>query len=272
MNDDRSFRERVYDVPEKSCFAAPLLDDASAKREKGLPKLYRGWNGGLPDGATGDPELDWVATTDPGVELAVFEDKELYALSRLVPSLLCGEESAVIIFQHEARRYGRKADEAMAQGLGVIAGEEERHELLLRALTAFLPTPDDLDDIHGRATEFFTRLGFQSFDPIHRLNHIGALDRCVCQVLGAMMKRATVTRSPVFSRIVERIRQDEARHVKICRGIMQELGVSKAEMAEADRTVREMFIAMMGPVGDAFEDIAVDPDGMFRTIRRETGY
>lgn len=272
MTDDRSFRERVYEVPEKSCFAAPLLDDASAKRDDGLPKLYRGWNGGLPDGATGDPELDWVATTDPGVELAVFEDKELEALSRLVPSLLCGEESAVIIFQHEAKRYGRKANAAMAEGLGVIAGEEERHELLLRALTAFLPTPDDLDRIHDRATEFFTKLGFQSFDPVHRLNHIGALDRCVCQVLGAMMKRATVTRSPVFSRIVERIRQDEARHVKICRGIMQELGVSKAEMAEADETVREMFLEMMEPVGDAFDVIEVDPAAMFRTIRRETGY
>ncbi len=272
MTDTRSFRERVYDGPEKSCFVAPLLDDALSKREGGQPKLYRGWNGGLPDGATGDPELDWVATTDPGAELAIFNDKELQALSRLVPSLLCGEESAVIIFHHEARRYGRKADEVMAKGLALIAREEELHELLLRALTAFLPTPDDLDEIHERATSFFTKLGFQSFDPIHRLNHIGALDRCVCQVLGAMMKHSSVTRSPVFSRIVERIRQDEARHVKICRGIMQNLGVSKWEMAEADETVREMFVAMMDPVGESFEDIQVDPDQMFRTVKRESGY
>ena len=60
---------------------APLLDDGTARRDEGLPKLYRGWNGGLPEGATGDPELDWVATTDPGQELAVFEDDELDALS-----------------------------------------------------------------------------------------------------------------------------------------------------------------------------------------------
>ncbi len=100
------------------------------------------------------------------------------------------------------------------------------------------------------------------------MNLIGALDRCVCITLGDMIKRASVSRLPAFARIVRRILEDEARHVRICRRIMAELGVTKKNMEEAAVTVGEMFVEMMAPVGNSFEDIGVDPGRLFRSIMR----
>lgn len=253
-----------------SCFGAPVLDEAIAEIRDTGHKGYVRWPGGSRASSTEthDTVLDYILTIDGEAILGELTPRETEGMARFIPSLLCGEESAVIIFDHERRRYGKTKDVKISAALGQIALEEERHELMLRVLGDYLPRPDDLDEIHGRAKSFFFKLGFKSPDPLQRLNLIGALDRCVCITLGDMIKRASVTRLPAFGRIIRRILEDEARHVRICRRIMAELGVTKQDMEEAAVTVREMFVEMMGPVGDSFEDIGVDPDRLFRGIMR----
>lgn len=253
-----------------SCFGAPVLDPSIAEIRDGGHKGYVRWPGGSRAGSaeTHDATLDYILTIDAEAVLGQLGPRETQGMARFIPSLLCGEESAVIIFEHERRRYGKTKDSKISAALGQIALEEERHELMLRGLAEYLPEPADLDAIHRRAKSFFFRLGFKSPDPLQRLNLIGALDRCVCITLGQMIKRASVTRLPAFGRIVRRILEDEARHVRICRRIMAELGVARKDMEQAAVTVREMFVEMMGPVGDSFEDIGVDPDRLFRSIMR----
>lgn len=268
-------REYLENAPPRgpSCFPAPLLDDGMFAPPNGRGiKTYRVFDdaeaaGGLPH----DRDLDWLAETDPPAELAKLGEAGQLALARLIPSLLCGEESAVIIFNHESRRFGRQAREHISRSLTAIAHEEEQHEVLLNFLTDFLPDAEDLDEIKKRARGFFMKLGFSSNDATDRLNLIGALDRCVCITLGAMMKRSTLRNSPVFSRVVERIRKDEARHVKICRGVMAHLGITKAHQREADDIVRQLYVELMTPVGDAFDAIEIDPDNLFGRILREPG-
>jgi hypothetical protein len=233
-------------------------------------KTYRAFDQAAA-GVPHDADLDWLADTEPMLELAKLGDDGQVALARLVPALLCGEESAVMIFNHESRRFSREAREHMSAQLIKIAYEEEQHEVLLNFLTEFLPDADDIEDIKKRSRGFFTKLGFSSNDATDRLNLIGALDRCVCITLGAMMKGSTLRHSPVFSRVVERIRKDEARHVKICRGVMADLGVTKAHQREADDIVRQLYVDLMSPVGDAFEDIEIDADKLFGRILREPG-
>ncbi|MHA1536814.1 MAG: ferritin-like domain-containing protein [Alphaproteobacteria bacterium] len=258
-----------------SCFGAPVLDPRIAEIRDDGGKGYVRWPGGSqadsaadPDAQTKDAVLDYILTIDADEILGQLSARETDGMARFIPSLLCGEESAVIIFDHERRRYGRAKDDRISAALGQIALEEERHELMLRGLADYLPQPDDIDEIHRRAKSFFFKLGFKSPDPLQRLNLIGALDRCVCITLGDMIKRASVTRIPAFGRIVRRILEDEARHVRICRRIMAELGVTKPDMEEAAVIVREMFVDMMGPVGDSFEHIGLDPDRLFASILR----
>src|SRR5687767_10436251 len=84
-----------------ACFPTPVLDPELAERRAGhAPKTPRA-------GGAADPVLSYLSGTDPALELSRLSDRELLALARLIPSLLCGEESAVIIFQHEGKRYGR---------------------------------------------------------------------------------------------------------------------------------------------------------------------
>ena len=253
-----------------SCFGAPVLDANIAEIRDSGHKGYVRWAGGsqASSSETHDAVLDYILTIDAEAILGELTPRETEGMARFIPSLLCGEESAGIIFEHERRRYSKSKDTKISAALGQIAIEEERHELMLRGLSDYLPQPDDLDEIHGRAKHFFLKLGFQSPDPVQRLNLIGALDRCVCITLGDMIKRASVSRLPAFARIVRRILEDEARHVRICRRIMAELGVTKTDMEEAAVTVREMFVEMMAPVGDSFEHIGVDPERLFRSIMR----
>jgi hypothetical protein len=250
-------------VPGYACFPTPILDASLA--ERAIPhggKLHRA-------DRSDDAVLSFLGATDSAVELARLSEREIVALERLIPSLLCGEESAVIIFQHEGKRYGRSATTAhLMRRLQDIAGEEERHEVILNYLLRQLPPAPDAAAINERSRGFFVKLGFQSGDPIHRLNHIGALDRCVSITLGAMAKSASAVRSPVFATVVNRIRNDEARHVKISRGIMQELGVSRRQMRDADDVVRAMYVELMAPLGAAFEDVAIDPDRLFAALSR----
>ncbi len=216
---------------------------------------------------TGDPDLVFIAGLDTMRVIAEFTDTELEALGRFVPSLLCGEESAVLIFHHESKRLSRESRVEMQKSLLGLAGEEELHEIMLRTLAAWLPDCGDRDEIRDRARKFF--FGFASTDPALRLAHIAEIDSCVSITLSAMGKESRVARSEVFSRIIGRIRRDEARHVKICRRHLDEIGISKAQRQEATEKVRLRFVDLMMPVAGAFEDIGLDPDRLFRRIGRE---
>lgn len=216
---------------------------------------------------TGDPELVYIAGLDPLRAIAEFSDTELEALGRFVPSLLCGEESAVLIFHHESKRLSREARAEMQRSLLGLAGEEELHEIMLRTLSAWLPDCGDRDEIRDRARKFF--LGFASRDTALRLAHIAEIDSCVTITLAAMGKESRLARSEVLSRVIDRIRRDEARHVKICRRHLDEIGIPRAQRQEATEKVRLRFIDLMTPVAGAFEDIGLDPDRLFRRIARE---
>ena len=81
-------------------------------------------------------------------------------------------------------------------------------------------------------------------------------------------KHSDLKRSVPFLRIVDRIRRDEARHVKICRAHLKELDVTKKEQDDAGFVVRTRFIELLTPVADSFEGMGIDPDTLFGIIRR----
>jgi len=194
--------------------------------------------------------------------------RELEAMSRLLPNLLCGEESAVLIFQHESRRINRRAEAEIARTLLTVALEEERHEMILARISSWLPAPADLDAIRKHAQKFFVELGFSAAAPELRLAQICALDACVSRTLAALLKRSTLRRSPVFNRYVERIRKDEAKHVRITRDALNKLGVPHAERREAAAMIHEKYVALLAPVAGAFDVIEVDPDWLFKDVTR----
>ncbi|MDJ0893730.1 MAG: hypothetical protein QNJ92_01200 [Alphaproteobacteria bacterium] len=253
-----------------SCFPTPVMDPkvATITDDTGYKYYVVPGSPTAPADATGDAEMDFMLGLDTDPAALNLRDREIEALSRFLPSLLCGEESAVVIFAHESRRMGRKQRASIEASMRQLSMEEERHEIILRRLADWMPEPADLHEIHERATKFFVRLGFASVSPEQRLAHISALDTCVSLTLGAMAKNSNLKRSAPFLRIVNRIRQDESRHVRVCRRHLAELGVSKPEQTEAGHTVRARFVELLTPVADAFEDMGMDADKLFDTLRR----
>lgn len=248
------------------CFGTRILDEEIARRDGAdAMKLYA-----ARDTARGhDRDLIDLQAADPEELAQGLQWREIEAMSRLLPNLLCGEESAVLIFQHESRRMDRQAEAEIARALLTVALEEERHEMILGKMSSWLPAPPDLDAIRKHAQKFFVELGFSAAAPELRLAQICALDGCVSRTLAALLKRSTLRRSPVFNRYVERIRKDEANHVRITRDALGKLGVPDAERRAAAAMIHDKYVALLAPVADAFDAVEVDPDWLFEDVTRK---
>jgi hypothetical protein len=214
---------------------------------------------GFSTGAGAPLRLDSVWLTRGLLELS---QVELAALGRLLPILLCGEESAFQVFRREGRRLPNtqvRRTQALAYR---IAAEELQHERLLQDLRSYCPVPDDLESIVARTRRFFLQMA--SRDPVLHFAVVAALDSGVCIILSALAK--PLSRAAVVVEILNRIRSDEARHVRFSRQHSHELGGTTSLLADTAVRVRSELAALLQPLGNAFEDLRVDTDHLFRRV------
>jgi hypothetical protein len=209
--------------------------------------------------AAGLTQLRIVELRDSLSELA---EPQIEALGRLLPALLCGEESSFHVFWREA---GRLTDVLLYRSLALarrIAAEELEHEQLLRDLCNCCPGPNDLASIRLRARRFF--LGMASRDLALHFARIAALDSAVCVILAAVRK--PLARACVVVETFNRIRGDEARHVRFSRDHAYELGADKSLFADTAARVRGQLVALLYPLASSFEDLGLDTDNLFRRV------
>jgi hypothetical protein len=209
--------------------------------------------------AAGLTKLQIVDLKDSLSELAV---PQIEALGRLLPVLLCGEESAFQVFWREI---GRLTDVQFRRSLALarrIAAEELEHEQLLRELRNCCPAPDDLASIRLRARRFFLRMA--SRDPALHFARVAALDSGVCVILAAFAK--PLARTPAVVDTLNRIRRDEAKHVRFSREHSCELGADKSLLADTAACVRRELVALLYPLASSFEDLGLDADHLFRRV------
>jgi hypothetical protein len=198
--------------------------------------------------------------------LSGFTTRGLEVMSRFVPTLMCGEESAAHVFHKEAKRIEDiRAAEASSSLLAQIAAEEVLHERLLDLLRNCLPVPGDLDALRRRARFFFFRLA--SRDPATHFARIIGLDGGVCITLSSLLQPScTLARAPYAYKIWDRIWRDEARHVRISRQHVLDLGIDQAKLNEEGLRARKGLVELLRPLADDFEDMNIDPDRLFRRI------
>lgn len=192
-------------------------------------------------------------------------------MSRFVPTLMCGEESAAHVFQKEADRIeDMQAMEASSSLMRQIAAEEVIHEQLLGLLRDQLPMPADVAAIRRRARFFFFRLA--SRDPAIHFSRIVGLDGGVCITLNSLLQPSSaLAQAPQAHKIWERIWRDEARHVRISRQHVFDLGVDQATLDEESMRARKGLVELLSPLADDFEDMKVDPDRLFRRVAKGEG-
>ncbi len=184
------------------------------------------------------------------------------ALSQLMPILICGEESAALVF---GRFTHSSLSESFSLALQRISEDEAEHERLLsrirRSLPPFLPDARSIGELRH-----FLKAAAHRDIGIH-FTRIAALDSAVCGILAAVRaSRCSIGRDPAIATILARIHRDEARHVKIAGGFANVLTVRSQRSDEASE-IRLRFARLLGQQGDALERLALDPDHLLARIR-----
>ena len=187
------------------------------------------------------------------------------ATSELLGLLRAGEQSALATFSRIARRI---TDAAEMRARGIVeglAGEEAYHDQLLSRAATF----------HGVLTarpaaevrQFFLRL--ESRDLGVHLARVASLDSCVCQVLACVVSGHPGTLLPNrLAHVLQQIRRDEGRHVRVVRGLALDLGVSSGTLDAQNDETRRAFDRVVLHYETAFRGLGVDFDEMRRRIAR----
>ena len=197
--------------------------------------------------------------------LSELAEPQIEALGRLLPALLCGEESSFHVFSREA---GRLTQVALSRSLALarrIAVEELEHERLITDLRNCCPVPDDLAIIRLRAHRFFLRMACR--DRALHFAKVAALDSAVCVILAAVTK--PLGRARVIVETFDRIRGDEARHVRFSREHSCELGADRSMLADTAACVRSELVALLYPLASSLEDLGLDADRLFRRVEAD---
>jgi hypothetical protein len=189
------------------------------------------------------------------------------ALGRLLTFLLCGEESAVLVFFREGRRIRHKAESAAKELMWQIAGEEKVHELMIGAVQSQLPDTEDMAAIRQRSHDFFVSMA--STDPALHFARVAGLDSGVCKIMAALCKARPVINCPNVHKVFSKVRSDEARHVRISRRYVLDLGLPVAALSSAGETICSELVSLLEPAGGALETVGVDAMRLFRHIQRE---
>ncbi|CAA0104822.1 Uncharacterised protein [BD1-7 clade bacterium] len=185
------------------------------------------------------------------------------ALSRLVPLLLCGEQSAMHVFHQENDRLKVHPFSHHMHQLQQIEADEYLHEDALQQLMRQLPLPADLQKIKRRAQVFYTRIERLSHDLASHFATISQLDACVCLVMNAMAN--SDLEGSAVARLFELIKNDEAKHVTIAREHASQLG-HIVNVDNSAPTIHVELIKLLMPEATAFEAIGIDAERLFARV------
>ena len=203
-----------------------------------------------------------VRTASSGGEQSPLRAAHAAALAELLQVLACGEESAVLAFEHLGRS---GIDRALRKALAGIAADEARHQVLLANLRRTLPEPAPDPALQASIRRFFLRLADR--DARVHCARIAAVDSAVCQILGALRKRGRpLTTDSAANSVLGWIHRDEARHVAIarrcCAGL---LGTSHGRdiLIEA----RERLADLLELRAASLDELEVEPDRLLARLR-----
>ncbi len=186
------------------------------------------------------------------------------ALARLIPILLCGEQSAIHVFGNEVERLRGSKWHTSINLLKNIETDEYAHEQALQTVSSFLMEPADLHRIKRDAQHFYLSLGNTAGMPDH-FARISQLDACVCIIMNAITS-CDLGKSHLIVKLFERIKKDEARHVSVCRKHFIKLGGDRSSFKENRHAVGTKLVSLLTTQADSFETLGIDPDMMFRKM------
>ena len=205
----------------------------------------------------------WPAlAAEPRYEAVRLGAERAGALAELLQVLSCGEESAALTFEHLGNSWHERS---LRSALTGIAVDEREHQILLAGLRASLPQPRQDPSLDATMRRFFMRLADRDVH-VHFVRVV-AIDSAVCQILGALRRRGKPIDSDVhICSILERIHQDEARHVAIASRCATPL-LNSARGRDIAADARERLTHVLRLRASSLDSLSVDPDQLFARLR-----
>jgi len=215
------------------------------------------------------PEGDYPAwfipwSTQFEMEKCILDDAQKNALSRLVPLLLCGEQSAQFVFGEEIVRIEQDDFKLCSADLITIQKDENAHEEALQMLVSFLPTPKDALKIKRKAQLFYTKIG-QAASVVEHFATIRSLDGYVALIMTAM-SRSNLGASHIISQLFSFIKHDESRHVSLARKHIILLGGDPSINKDNINVLRKNLVNLLKTEQASFEVLGVDSRKLFSQI------
>ncbi|MFT5396526.1 MAG: hypothetical protein ACI85N_001725 [Gammaproteobacteria bacterium] len=188
------------------------------------------------------------------------------ALARLIPLLLCGEQSAIHVFGVEVERLRGSPWSSSISLLKDIETDEYAHEQALQTLASMLMEPTDLRSIKRKARHFYISLGTTAGMGEH-FARISQLDSCVCIIMNAITQ-CDLGRTHLIVQLFDHIKKDEARHVSISRKHFLKLGGDRRLFKESNKSIGSKLVTLLATQQDSFEALGIDPDVLFQKLAR----
>ncbi|MDN3683056.1 hypothetical protein QWZ04_22375 [Vibrio tapetis subsp. quintayensis] len=191
----------------------------------------------------------------------VFENEHAVALARLLPLLVCGEQSSQWVFYNEYQRASGQSIRYSVIAFEGIVADEQYHEQALDFVQQQLAAPDDLSKLKRRSQRFYMAFGHQDTLAEH-FAQIACLDALVCRIMLAIENGNFGAEHP-FTLLCRMIKQDEARHVTLAKQHALTLGFDKSKWRDLRKFVGEKLYGLLDSERCAFEQIGVDLDWVF---------
>ncbi len=191
---------------------------------------------------------------------------ELESLGRVIPLLICGEQSAISVFGSARGQYNKPQLALLNREFQTIEIEEAGHELLWQTLSHHLPAPSDLLKLKRRAAIFFAKLGRADSIAEH-FAQVAQLDSAVGAIMWSL-ERSEMAGDSTVKEIASHIKLDEARHVSVSRRLAFALGVDRERYELLGVMIRQELIELLTPIADSIEGLGLDSGQMFRKIAK----
>ncbi len=202
------------------------------------------------------PVRDWLNShSDLSVGLT---DNQKGALARLVPLLLCGEQSAIHVFNAE---YSRRVDSQFY--LAQIEADERLHEIALQRLLQQLPEYENIHRLKRHAQLFYARIQQASDNVARHFFTISQLDACVCVLMNAVAN--SNIKGTAAAGLFSLIKRDEARHVSIARRHAIRLQADIYDQP-ASVDIHQGLVSLLEQQEVAFQVLEVDTKVLFQRL------
>ncbi|WP_163132039.1 hypothetical protein [Agarivorans sp. Alg241-V36] len=193
-----------------------------------------------------------------------FSSQHTEALSLLMPLLLCGEQSAQLVFQQQALQLAQHQPADSVLALNEVEADEAWHDEALQLVFSQLPELSGQHQVRRAAQRFYSGLG-RSLSLQQQFVRIASLDACVTQLMQLIERGSIGSRHP-FSLLCGLIKKDEAKHVYVSKHFAQHLGASVHEMAEERLWVLSALMTLLKQQASQFELIGVDLDKLEKKL------